>query len=127
MVALGHHLGADDDVDLVILDAADQFLGGARPGQGVTGRHRTPHAGEQGVDLLGQALDPGTAGDEAVLGLARRAGFRRRHVKAAVMALQPPAFSRLITVLDQPGRAARALQAVAAGSAQGSTARSRGD
>jgi hypothetical protein len=66
------------------------------------------------VRLLGQALDARAAGDEVVGDAAGFAGERRRLDIAAVMA------DELATeaMLDQPGRALRAFDALAAGAAQ---------
>ena len=72
--------------------------------------------GEQRLDFLGEALDAGAAGGEAV-GLLALAGRRPGALfdVAAVMADERLAEA----VLDQPGRAVRALEAMAAGAAQG--------
>ena len=70
VVALGHDLGADHQVDVVVFDAAYQVRRRARAGDGVAGGDGVADAGEQGVDLLGQALDAGAAGGEALFGLA---------------------------------------------------------
>ena len=64
--------------------------------------------------LLGDALDAGTAGDERVGLPALGAFLGDRQREAAVVALEPVA----IAMLDQPGRALRAVDAVAAGAAQ---------
>src|SRR3546814_6541450 len=65
--------------------------------------------------LVGDALDAGAARDEAVLGLAFGTEPRRRHDMAAMMAGEPVDEP----MLDHPCGAVRALDAVAAGAAQG--------
>ena len=73
-----------------------------------------PRLGKMLLDLLGDALDAGAAGGEVIEGAAFRAGLRRALGIAAVMALDLAAE----TVLDQPARALRALEAVAADPAE---------
>ena len=76
VIALGDELGADDDVDLARLHPRDE-LGrlGRRPDR-VGGDDRGARVGEQRGDLVGDPLDAGAAGDEAVLLLAFGAGLR---------------------------------------------------
>ena len=79
------------------------------------GDDRGARVGEQRRDLVGDALDAGAAGDQAVLVAAFGAQPRRRHDMAAMVAgeaVHQP-------VLDHPGGAIGALEAVAAGAAQG--------
>ena len=64
--------------------------------------------------LLGDALDAGAAGDERIDLAALRAFLRQRQREAAVVAVEPVA----VAVLHQPGRALRAVEAMAAGAAQ---------
>ena len=71
--------------------------------------------GKERVDLVGDALDSGAAGDEAVGLAAFRAGLRSRHDMAAMMAGEPPGEA----VLDHPGGAAGALEPVPAVTAEG--------
>ena len=115
VIALGDDLGADDHVDGVRLDPRDQGGGGGGSAQRVAGGKFEPGVGQERRHLLGQALDAGTAGDETAGGTARRTARRHRPAVAAVMALQPA----LEAVLDQPGGARGAMQAVAAAPAQG--------
>ncbi len=61
-----------------------------------------------------QPLDAGADGGETFAGMAVRAGRRRRHGEAAMVADQALAEA----VVDQPGVAIRALQAEAAGAAE---------
>ena len=115
MIALGDELGADDDVDLARLHRATNSA--ALPGDQIVSRgdDRGARVGEEGRDLVGDALDAGAAGDQAVLLVAFGAQPRRRHDMAAMVAgeaVHQP-------VLDHPGGAIGALEAVAAGAAQG--------
>src|SRR6185437_8286281 len=71
--------------------------------------------GKQLRNLVGDPFDPGTAGDEAVLLAAFGAGPGRRHDMAAMMAGQ----AVHQPVLDHPGGAVGALEAMAAVAAQG--------
>ena len=85
------------------------------------GDHRGARVGEQRRDLVGDPLDAGAAGDEAVLLAAFGAGLGRRHDVAAMVAgeaVHQP-------VLDHPGGAVGALEAVAAVAAQGQRAKPR--
>ena len=110
VIALGDQLGADDDFDGVRLHPGDEIgSAGGRP-DGVGRDDRGPRLGEERRDFVGDALDAGTAGDEAVLLAALRAGLRRRHYMPAVMAGEP----RHQPVLDHPGGAVGALEAVPA-------------
>src|SRR5207249_2564726 len=87
---------------------------GRRP-DGVGGDDCGSRLRKQGRDLVGDSLDARAAGDEAVLLAAFRTGLWRRHDMAAVMAgeaVHQP-------VLDHPGGAVRALEAVTAVAAQG--------
>ena len=115
VIALGHQLRADDDVDLARLHRGDEFGGALRRPDGVAGDDRDARFGEQGRDLVGDALDPGTAGDERILVAAFGAFGRRRHDMAAMVAGKPVHQP----VLDHPGGAIGALEAVPAGAAQG--------
>ena len=115
VIALGHQLGADDDVDRAGLHRADELRGAQRRPDGVRGDDRGARIGEQLGDLVGDALDAGAAGDQAVLLAAFGAGLGRRHDMAAMVAgeaVHQP-------VLDHPGGAVRALEAMAAVAAQG--------
>ena len=115
MIALGDELRADDDVDLLLLHRADELGGAGRGPDGVGGDDRGAGVGEQRGDLVGDALDPGAAGDQAVLVAAFGAQPRRGHDMAAMVAgeaVHQP-------VLDHPRGAIGALEAVAAGAAQG--------
>ena len=89
----------------------------ARAGRpdGVGGDDRGARVGEQLGDLVGDALDAGPAGDEAVLLAAFGAGLGRRHDMAAMVAGEAVHQA----VLDHPGGAVGALEAVAAVAAQG--------
>ena len=81
----------------------------------VRGDDRGARLGEELADLVGDPLDAGAAGDEAVLLLALGAGVGRGHDMAAMVAGEPAGEA----VLDHPGGAIRALEAVAAMAAEG--------
>ena len=104
-----------DDVDLACLHPRDELgrLGG-RPDR-VGGDDRGARVGKERGDLVGDPLDARAAGDQAVLLLALRAGLGRRHHMAAMMAGEAAGEA----VLDHPGGAVRALEAVAAAPAEG--------
>ena len=112
--ALGDDLGADHQVDLALGDPAHRLGGGVRARQGVAGHHQDARVGEGGAGLLGDPLHAGADRGQAVLGAAGRAVHRHRLGVAAMMAGELAAGA----VLDQPGGAVRALDAVAAGAAQ---------
>ena len=115
VIALGDQLGADDDVDRAGFHRADELGRAQRRPDGVGGDDRGARIGEQLGDLVGDALDAGAAGDQAVLLAALGAGLGRRHHMAAMVAgeaVHQP-------VLDHPGGAVGALEAVAAVAAQG--------
>ena len=110
VIALGHQLRADDDVDLVRVHCADKLGGLGRGPDGIAGDDRGARVGEQRGDLVGDALDPGAAGDEAVLLAAFGAGARRRFDVTAMVAgeaVHQP-------MLDHPRGAVGAHEAVAA-------------
>ena len=67
VIALGHQLGADDDVDFARLHRPDELGGAGRRPDGVAGDDRGAGVGEQLGDLVGDTFDPGAAGDQAVL------------------------------------------------------------
>ena len=115
VVALGHQLGADDDVDRARFHRADELGGPERRPDGVRGDDRRPRIREQLGDLVGDPLDARPAGDQAVFLAAFGAGLGRRHDVAAMVAGQPVHQP----VLDHPGGAVRALEAMAAMAAQG--------
>ena len=115
VIALGDQLRADHDVDRARLHRADELGGAQRRPDGVGRDDRRPRFGEQLGDLVGDPLDARTAGDQAVLLAAFGAGLGRRHDMPAMVAgeaVHQP-------VLDHPGGAVGALEAVAAVAAQG--------
>ena len=104
-----------DDVDRAGFHRADE-LGRAQRRPDRVGRDdRGARFREQLGDLIGDPLDARAAGDEAVLLAAFGAGLGRRHHMAAMMAGEPVHQP----VLDHPGGAVGALEAVAAVAAQG--------
>ena len=114
-MSLGDDLCADQDVDLMGHHAVDEISGGARPRQGVACHDGDARLRQDGRRFLGDAFDPRTAGGEYV-GLAARRAVRRAHPRmATMMALQPAG----VAMLNKPGLAVRAFEAVAATSAQG--------
>ena len=104
VVALGHHLRADDDVGLAGLDLLDDLAHLGQRRHEVGREQRNPRLREPLGNLLGNALDAGSAGNEAIPGMALRAGGGRRRGEAAMMADQ----LALETVIHQP-RAHRSL------------------
>ena len=80
----------------------------------VGGEHNRAQGGEAFGDFLGEALDARAARHQRVRRLADRADLRAALLVAAVMADERVAKA----VLDEPGRAVRALKAVAAAAAE---------
>ena len=114
VIALGHELGADHDVEFARFHRPDEFRGPRRRPDGVAGHDRCASPRKEVRDLVGNPLDPWAASDEAVLLAALGAKLGRRHDVAAMVAGKPlhqPMF-------DHPGRTVRTLKAVTAGSAQ---------
>ena len=115
VIALGDQLRADDDVDLARLHRATNSAARAGDQMVSRGDDRGARLGKQRGDFVGDALDPGAAGDEAVLVAALGAQPRRRHDVAAMVAgeaVHQP-------MLDHPRGAIGALEAMPAGAAQG--------
>src|SRR5262245_58543004 len=113
-MALGDELGADDVIDLSLLYLAQRL---AEIVDGVREIARQQHAAcarEALGDLLGDTLDAGAARDERVLGAAFGTVLGDRHERPAMVALEPASES----VLDEPGRAVRALEPEAAFAAE---------
>ena len=115
MVPLGDNLGPDQHIVAVLGHRIGQLGGGTRPRQEVADHQRGAGTREARRDLLMQALDPGAAGHKSAGGEAFRAQRRDWRAVAAMMADETVREA----VLDQPGGAIRALEAVAAGPAQG--------
>ena len=111
---LGDELGADDDVGLAVGDGLKLQPQPLDPAGKVGGEHDHPRLGQARRHLLGDALDAGAAGDEMIERTTGRAGFRPGLAIAAMVADELAAKA----MLDQPARAVRALEAVAAGAAQ---------
>ncbi len=115
VIALRDQLRADDDVDRVRFHLGDELRGARGRPDRVGCDDGRPRFGEQRGDFVGDALDAGPAGDQAVFLAAFRAGLGRRHHMAAMVAgeaVHQP-------VLDHPGGAIRALEAMPAMAAQG--------
>ena len=115
IVALGDELGADDHVVFAARRRVELRAQPLDPAGEVGRQHQRPRVREQRRDLFGEALDAGAAGGERVGLETLRADFRPRLVVAAMVADERLAE----TVLDQPGGAVRALEAMAAGAAEG--------
>ena len=112
VVALGDELGADDDIDLALLDLAQglaQIADARRACRSTAARVRA--SGKRSATSSAMRSTPGPHGDERMLG-ARNSGRSRamRHEGPAMVAFEPAAES----VLDQPGRAVRAFESEAA-------------
>ena len=114
VMALGDQLGADDDVELAGGDIGEFLAHALDRGDQIARQHQHARVGKQRAHLLFEALDARPDGDEGILRLAVRAGWRMRHGEAAMMADQLLAEA----VIDQPGVAVRAGEAKAAGAAQ---------
>ena len=116
MMALGHQLRADDDVEAALRDVVELRAQALHRFHQIARQHQDAAAREQLGRLLLQPLDAGADRREAFGGVAVRTFRRRRHREAAMVADQ--LLSPLEAVIDQPGIAIRALQAEAAGAAQ---------
>ena len=114
VVALGDDLRADDDVDVARLDAADHVAHFGQARDQVGRKQRDAGVRKAFSDFLRHALDTRAAGDKTIGCSALRTLFGKRQREAAVVAIE--AF--LKAVLDQPRRALRTFDAVAAGAAQ---------
>ncbi len=115
MMALGDELGADDQIEFAILHRLQFGPHPLRSARHVRGQHQQARLGEKLGGLLRKAFDPRATGDQRLLGPAGRAFVRSALDMAAMVADQGAARA----MLDQPGRAVRALEAVAAGATQG--------
>ena len=113
-MALGHELGADDDIDLALLDLAQGLAQIADARREVARQQHAARLGKKLGHLLGDALDARPARHQRMLGAAIRAGLGDRYESAAMVAFEPAAES----VLDQPGRAVRAFEFEAAFAAE---------
>ena len=110
VMALGDELGADDDIDLALLDLAQGLAQIADARREIARQQHAARLGKALGDLLGDALDARAARHERMLGPAIRACLGDRHESPAMVAFEPAAES----VLDQPGRAVRAFEFEAA-------------
>ncbi|MCY1558592.1 hypothetical protein D9M68_955410 [compost metagenome] len=114
MVALGHQLGADDEVELAALDFRESLaqLGVAAH---VRREDYAPRIGEAGGRFFGDAFDAGADRGQAIGVATGATGFGRAHFMAAMVAHQNAAEA----VLHHPGRTIGTLILMAAGAAQG--------
>ena len=110
VMALGHELGADDDVHLAVLDLAQGLAEIADAGVRSLDNSTRRASGKSAAHLLVDALDAGPARHERMLSAAIRADLGDRREGAAMVAFEPPAKA----VLDEPGRAVRAFEFEAA-------------
>ena len=115
IMALGHQLRADDDVDAAFRDLVQLAAHGLDRGDEVARQHHGARLRKQRGRLFLQAFDAGADRDQRLLRLAMRTDRRARHREAAMMADQPLAKP----MIDQPGVADGAGKAMAAGAAQG--------
>ena len=114
IMALGDELRADDDVVGAarrLLQLMAQML---QPAGKIGGENQQPRLRKQRLRFLGEPLDAGSASGQAVGFLACRADVGALFDMAAMMADERAAKA----MLDQPGRAIGALEAMAAGAAQ---------
>jgi hypothetical protein len=114
IVPLGHQLRTDHDIRLALGDRLELDPKPPRAAGHVRRQHDHARIGEMLVGLFRDPLDPRPAGHQMVKRPAGRAGLRHRLVVAAMVALQ----LRAEPVLDQPARAVRTLEPVAADPAQ---------
>ena len=114
IVPLGDQLRADDDVGLALGDRLELEPQPPDAAHDVGRQHDGARVGKMPDDLLGDPLDARAAGDQMVERAAFRAGLGPLFVMAAMMADELAAKA----VLDQPARAVRALEAVAADAAE---------
>src|SRR5512143_1851676 len=114
-MALGHELGADDDVDLAVLDLAQGLAEIADAWREIARQQHAPRLGKEGCNLLVDAFDAGPARHERMLSRAIGAGLGDRHEGPAMVSFEPAAEA----VLDQPGRAVGAFEFEAAIPADG--------
>ena len=115
VMPLGHHLRADQHVDLAGHDGVHEVLDLARAAHRIAGEHRPAGAGEGTIHLLGQPLDAGPAGREAVFGVAGGTSLGQRPPVVAMMAVEGAGEA----MFHQPSAAVRAVEAVPAGAAEG--------
>ena len=114
VMAFGDQLRADDDVEAALRHVV-QFLAQAlHRGDQIAGQHKEPRLRKQRAHFFFQALDARPDGGERIRRLAVRARGRMRRGEAAVMTNKLPAEA----VIDQPGVAMRAGEAIAAGAAE---------
>src|SRR5262245_40774014 len=113
-MTLGDELGADDDIDLALLDLAQGLAKIGDGGREIARQQHAARAWEPLGDLLGDALDAGTARDERILGAAFGTLLGDGHERPAMMAFEPAPES----VFDEPRRAVRALEAETAFAAE---------
>src|SRR5690349_9717173 len=112
-MSLGDELRADDDVEAPLRDVVEFASQALDRVDEIAGENENTAAGKELGRLLLQPFDAGPHGCEAFRRMAVGAGHGRRHRVAAVMADKPP----LKAVIDEPGVAVRAVQAIAAGAA----------
>jgi len=115
MIALGHQLCPDNDIDRSRFHLVDEIGGLLRRPDRVRGDNRGPCLRKQHLDLVADPLDPGSAGHQTVLVAAFRAFFRDWHDMAAMVAGEPSGQA----MFDHPGGTVGAVDPVTAGPAQG--------
>ena len=113
IMAFGHQLRADDDVDAAFRDFVELAAHGLDRGDEIARQHHGARIRKQRSRLFLQALDAGADRDQRFLGLAMRADVRPRHREAAMVTDQTLAK----TMIHQPCVADGALKAMAAGAA----------
>ena len=114
IVALGDELRADDDVDAALRDLGKLAAHGLDRGDEIARQHHGARLREQRGRFFLQALDAGPDRDQRFLRRTVRTDMRARHREAAMVTDQPLAKA----MIDQPGIADGAGEAVAAGAAQ---------
>ena len=114
VMALGHDLRADDDIDLMRFDLVDDGPHFRETGNEIGGQEREAGLREAFGDFFRHALYARAASDHTVGRAALGALLGKRNREAAVMAIQ----ALLEAVLDEPRGALGAFAAVPARAAQ---------
>src|SRR5579859_3857630 len=113
MMALGHELGADDDIDPALGNFVQLAAHGLDRGDEIARQHHGSRIRKKLGGFLLQPFDTWTDRNQRLLRRAIRARVRTRHREAAVMTDE----SLPETMIDQPGIADRAGEAMPAGPA----------
>jgi hypothetical protein len=114
MVPLGHHLRADHNIDGTGLNAADDLAHVHERGHQIGGEQGDAGVWKPFGHLLGDALNPRSAGNEAINIAALWTFLRDRQGETAMVTVEPVP----IAMLNQPGGALGTVETVTTGTAQ---------